>query len=312
MTPAPSIPVTRNLYCRTPRRHTLSPVAGINDPALSSTAPAINYTQALGRIQPLGANSHLLLTLPLLAVHPTHLATRLALKLPSRFVSTKHRVASTRSFRSLPGCKKRPKYLAVRGRPSSYQHHANVALQHIAPPKMMPSATSNPRRKSVFREVGLADDDSDNYAPVPTSPIHSIPILSPTPSLLRKATSPSRFSNERLEEVKEEELGDDEDSEYDSSDFEQRKRELFEGQAFTEVKAADVAAASGMTRLYRLCLLALLVFLVVPVTNLPFFGSSGAALGGAYAGVVPQGMDVFKRADSPTDVCTRWSHASKL
>lgn len=177
---------------------------------------------------------------------------------------------------------------------------------------MMPSATSNPRRKSVFREVGLADDDSDNYAPVPTSPIRSIPILSPTPSLLRKATSPSRFSNERLEEVKEEELSDDEYSEYDSSDFEQRKRELFEGQAFTEVKAADVAAASGMTRLYRLCLLALLVFLVVPVTNLPFFGSSGAALGGAYAGVVPQGMDVFKRADSPTDVCTRWSHATAI
>ncbi|EKG21203.1 Kelch-type beta propeller [Macrophomina phaseolina MS6] len=180
----------------------------------------------------------------------------------------------------------------------------------------MPPATSNPRRKSVFREVGLANDDSDKYAPVPSSPALSTPILSPMPAYSRKpaTSSPSRFSNERLEEVKEEEVSDNEHSDCDSGDSESRdERELFEDRAFVEVKAADLAAAGGMTRLYRLCLLALLIFLAVPVTNnLPFFGSTGAALGGAYAGVVPHSEDIFKRADSPTDVCTRWSHATAI
>ncbi|KAL1627268.1 hypothetical protein SLS56_006401 [Neofusicoccum ribis] len=107
---------------------------------------------------------------------------------------------------------------------------------------MMPPATSNPRRKSVFREVGLVDDDRDKYAPVP-----STPILVSTPSFPRKPALTARFP---LEGVKEEELGCDEASDYSIDDSKTRnEQDPFKAGDFVDLQA-DVAATAGMTRLY--------------------------------------------------------------
>lgn len=197
--------------------------------------------------------------------------------------------------------------------------------------KMMPSATSNPRRKSVFREVGLVDDDRENYAPVPIR----VPILS-APSLparngnkktaTRSSSSPIEYwpAPSLLEDVREEEMGDDEESDYEIGGLTQKKKQQtsrkeredsFEhGRIVTSKADVDVAltTAGGMTRLHRLCVLALLVFLVIPVTHrLPVFGPTVAGpMYGANAALIPRKSMLYGRADSPTDVCTRWSHAS--
>lgn len=174
----------------------------------------------------------------------------------------------------------------------------------------MPSATSNPRRKSVFREVGLVDDDREKYAPVP-----SVPILSSPASLPRKPRLSVRFPSDvaQLEEVKEEDPVHDELSDDDSiNDFDLRKRDDLCKPAPHLVELPATAVASGFTRLHRLCILALLVFLIIPITHdLPLFGTPGKVFGGAHAGLIPRHAALEKREDSPTDACTRWSHASK-
>ncbi|KAF9634480.1 Kelch-type beta propeller [Lasiodiplodia theobromae] len=198
---------------------------------------------------------------------------------------------------------------------------------------MMPSATSNPRRKSVFREVGLVDDDRENYAPVPIR----VPILS-TPSLparngnkkavTRSSSSPTEYwpAPSLLEDVREEEMGDDEESDCEIGGLTQKKKhqtsrkereDSFEhGRIVTAKADVDVALATagGMTRLHRLCVLALLVFLVIPVTHrLPVFGSTVAGPPyGVNAALIPREGMLYGRANSPTDVCTRWSHATAI
>ncbi|KAL1629545.1 hypothetical protein SLS54_001294 [Diplodia seriata] len=206
----------------------------------------------------------------------------------------------------------------------------------------MPSATSNPRRKSVFREVGLVDDDREKFAPVPMRvPILSAPSLpsrgnrkpAVSPVTARFPSSPTDYwpSPSPLEDVREEDMGDDEDSDCDFDDgrdgltekrqtskqerehvFEPEGGRLVQAKADVDAVAAAAAAAGGVTRLYRLCVLALLVFLVIPVTNrLPLFDSTIAGpMYGVSAGLVPRRGTLERRADSPTDVCTRWSHAN--
>ncbi|OJD36978.1 kelch repeat protein [Diplodia corticola] len=211
----------------------------------------------------------------------------------------------------------------------------------------MPSATSNPRRKSVFREVGLVDDDREKFAPVPMRvPILSTPSLpsrgsrkpAVSPNVARLPSSPTDYwpSPSPLEDVREEDLGDDEDSdcEIDGKGGLTEKRQpsvkkreavfvpeggggrggLVQAKADVDAVAAAAAAAGGVTKLYRLCVLALLVFLVIPVTNrLPLFDSKVAGpMYGVSAGLIPSRGTLEKRADSPTDVCTRWSHATAI
>jgi len=73
------------------------------------------------------------------------------------------------------------------------------------------------------------------------------------------------------------------------------------------------------SRLYRLGILAFLLAVTLPLLqNNPVVGDNGHTLFGARGGAVPstpveymeEVAEFLRRGDTPTDVCTRWSHQS--
>ncbi len=85
---------------------------------------------------------------------------------------------------------------------------------------------------------------------------------------------------------------------------------------------AKMVNPPGSSLYYRLLMLALIVVIAVPLLHdTPLLGKAGPSILGAKAGVIrrddaeaPAAIEgeIIKRDDSPTDVCSRWSHQAAV
>ncbi|OCK83708.1 hypothetical protein K432DRAFT_379259 [Lepidopterella palustris CBS 459.81] len=170
---------------------------------------------------------------------------------------------------------------------------------------------STQRRKSVFVEVGLVDEQT-------TERQRQSPILISQPSPMRtRPVQRVRFQSQNdicEEEYKNENEG--EDIEEDGSE---------------SVATEDYGTLSSTTfrpylhmetysRLFRLGMFALLLAIALPSSqNNPITGDNKHVLFGAKGGVIPsrpEGLEkdtvLLRRDKSPTDICKRWSHQTAV
>jgi hypothetical protein len=154
------------------------------------------------------------------------------------------------------------------------------------------SAMREPRRKSVFAEVGLVDEATIRRERCPT------PILIPDPSSQRlRPPKTVRFECQHDILGEKEKGRREEDSEWESdSDIEETDWETLEGM---NVKGHQTLFANS--KLYRLGLFAIALVLMLPIlqTN-PLFSL------GAGAAAIP--ASIIKREDTNTQICKRWAH----
>jgi hypothetical protein len=159
------------------------------------------------------------------------------------------------------------------------------------------SAMQEPRRrKSVFAEVGLVDEDTIRRERCPT------PTLIPDPRSQRLQPPKTVRFHCQHSILGEEQTGrSEESSEWDSdSDTEKRGWEALEGMKLS------CQTMFPNSKLYRLGLFALALVLVLPIlqTN-PLF-----SLGARAAAIPGERIDasLAKREDTNTQVCKRWAH----
>ena len=141
---------------------------------------------------------------------------------------------------------------------------------------------------SKFKETGL-DDGYEDIAPVPSQ------------DALLYGLSDSHDA----EVLHEDGQSDTDDSEIDTPQLE---------------KSDAALSRTNLPSLTRLHLLALILVITIPLLqNLPFAGRSGQGIIGVEGRVVERSSvqeraavdgELVGRDNSPTDVCTRWSHQS--
>lgn len=158
---------------------------------------------------------------------------------------------------------------------------------------------------SAFREVGLFDDDDSPVEPPPA----------------RWLEHPQSLKSE-TDGVEQEER--DENSEWEDVDSAADLTTAAKGVASPTVTLIDtdiaLVASPRSSRLHRLGVLALILAVSVPILqNTPLLGTNSHAILGAKGGVIPheartddsmlvEDVSFWKRDNSPTDVCKRWSH----
>lgn len=156
-----------------------------------------------------------------------------------------------------------------------------------------------PRRKSVFAEVGLVDEDTIRRERCPT------PTLIPDPSSQRLRVPKSvRFQCQHNILGDKQTRRSENESEWESdSDTEES-----EWKALGNMKLQPTMFANS--KLYRLGLFALALVLILPIlqTN-PLF-----SLGAKAAAVPAERIDasIARREDTQTQVCKRWAHQSTV
>ncbi|KAF2834811.1 hypothetical protein M501DRAFT_989388 [Patellaria atrata CBS 101060] len=162
------------------------------------------------------------------------------------------------------------------------------------------SEIPRPRRKSVFAEVGLIEDESN---------IQAIPAARLKRPLLRV-----RFRS------KPDILGPVEDHEHEWEDIDS-DTDSFNSNDQTEDMATMPYPYTSASRLSRLTLLAIFLAIIVPILhNTPLLGGDGHIPFGAKGGVIRHeqrgsrtlSAPLARRSDSATDVCHRWSHQAAI
>ncbi|KAM0807233.1 hypothetical protein AB5N19_07572 [Seiridium cardinale] len=159
-------------------------------------------------------------------------------------------------------------------------------------------------RKSIFREVGLMDDRSQDHQRSADS--------------LDENDLDDKYSGEvtGLEfEEPTSPAGIQRETRGDSYDSKSKARWL---SILTQVKRPRIKAAASApppttTSLHRLTMIALLIAIVLPAISYNN-GRKKVDISGADAGVIKRAPEVIleDRADSPTDVCLRWAQQSAM
>ena len=162
-------------------------------------------------------------------------------------------------------------------------------------------------RKSIFKEVGLDDDFSDDSAP--SSPVPAHPYRgSISTSHDKELETGRRDSHYNATTSKDEDRVSDPDEHSPTREsFQQRRSSrpwyarLSPGQRRPRVKTASSAPPPTVSSLQRLAMIALLIAVVFPAFSYNN-GRQTVQINGADAGVIA------RRDTSPVNVCTRWSH----
>lgn len=160
------------------------------------------------------------------------------------------------------------------------------------------------RRVSAFREVGLFDDGS---------------LIEPPPARWLEHSQSLESETDRAEEEEK-----DDNSEWEDVDSDADLTTAARGAASPTVTLVDtdiaLIASRKSSRLHRLGVLALILAVSIPILqNTPLLGTNSHAILGARGGVIPheartddrtlvEDVSFWKRDNSPTDVCKRWSH----
>ncbi|KAK7532820.1 kelch repeat protein-like protein [Phyllosticta citribraziliensis] len=175
---------------------------------------------------------------------------------------------------------------------------------------MLPPITAaNPRRKSIFREVGLLDGDDATLVPFPTPGGGVVPVVAAagrSSGKVRFTPDAEVFGGAVTNRARRERGGESEEED-----------ELL-GRGSRRIAA--VRNQPGWWTGYKIGLMVLLAVVLLPVLA----GSRRTFMWGAEAGVPrvdykewsggAKGRNdlLVKRENSPTDVCTRWSQATAV
>lgn len=160
-------------------------------------------------------------------------------------------------------------------------------------------------------EVGLVDEEIFRRRQA------TMPILMPNPSPKRvRPVQRVRFRS-KTDIFEEEKKSEDEWEDVDDTDSDDSTAED-DGTLSTTTLRPNTHTRT-YSRLYRLGILAFLLAVTLPLLqNNPVVGDNGHILFGARGGVIPstpadymeEDEKLLRRGDTPTDICTRWSHQS--
>ena len=159
-------------------------------------------------------------------------------------------------------------------------------------------------------EVGLVDEEIFRRQAI-------MPILMPNPSPRRvRPVQRVRFRS-KADIFEEEKKSEDEWEDVNDTDPDDSTAED-DGTLSTTTLRPNTHTRT-YSRLYRLGILAFLLAVTLPLLrNNPVVGDNGHTLFGARGGVIhsapanymEEDEELLRRGDTPTDVCTRWSHQS--
>lgn len=158
-----------------------------------------------------------------------------------------------------------------------------------------------PHRRSIFREEGLDDMNTSIHPSHPASKLHK-QISADEEAKDAKISLESKESILKKEDTKDSQVGGD------AAWF----SKLMKGPR-PQIRTASSAPPSSFSTIPRVALLAFLVAVVVPGFRYTS-GKDHINISGADAGVirnselVDNGSTIEGRANSPTDICTRWAH----
>lgn len=165
---------------------------------------------------------------------------------------------------------------------------------------------SKKERRSVFKELGLEDDDIKTL---------DEKLFPATPSHTRSNSDTSKQRDTQQAKLRKERAGEERYTPALTSVDERKSwySKLTSGRR-PQIKSAS-SAPTGLATLPRVAMIAFLLAIVIPgfLTK----GPNGVPADGANAGVI-KARDVdgagqaWKREDSPTDTCTRWSHQAAV
>jgi hypothetical protein len=181
-------------------------------------------------------------------------------------------------------------------RPSFSSHVTSDRLREGERASSIPKSRSNikPQRKSVFKEEGLDDMNRQPHG-------HS-----KTPSIAETSESkqPKVTFEHILKDLEHRDRGNEETKKSLLSKFKSSR---------PTIKTATSAPPGLFPTIPRAALIVLLICVIVPG-----FRYSGGGIGGADADViraselVENGSVIEGRQNSPTSICTRWSHQSRF
>ena len=170
----------------------------------------------------------------------------------------------------------------------------NPALEHIAADRI--------RRKSVFREVGLTEDDATTYPCTTERPLRKLRFNS-TPDVFEYDSSELSDFNERSPD--------------DTKDLQEK---IPHTRTIVLSPKTTLNDFHGSSVMYRLSALGLILAICVPLLQgAPWFGQASVPLNGVTGGVIRKDYNPILdgqpgslvRRDA-TDVCERFSHQSAL
>ena len=194
------------------------------------------------------------------------------------------------------------------GRPNFSSSKTSDRLRESDRRPSIPRITTKPRR-SVFREEWLDDVNCSVHSPIGIDKRKcSIPTIE---------LEETRGRNVTFDDI----LMDIEDKEHKVSESMRQKKghaPWFSKMARPKIKTTASAPPGSFSSLTRVTLLVFLIAVVVP--GFKYSGGREKVFGGADAGVmlkgrkelVENGSVIEGRQNSPTDVCTRWSHMSRF
>ncbi|KAI9172123.1 Kelch repeat-containing protein [Paramyrothecium foliicola] len=164
-------------------------------------------------------------------------------------------------------------------------------------------------RRSVFKELGLDDDfTSDSADPRPTSSTcEKRPHVADDDSdhererLGRAAVEPENSQLERRQSKRSSSGSPRQRQRRDSNSSRPWYAKLANPKGRPRIKSASGAPPGSISGLQRFTMITLLIAVVIPAFSY-YNGHSRVEISGADAG------PVFKRQDSPTEVCIRWAH----
>ncbi|TVY16442.1 Kelch repeat-containing protein [Lachnellula arida] len=184
------------------------------------------------------------------------------------------------------------------GRPSFTSNKTSDRLRECERRCSTPSKIK-PHRRSIFKEEGLDDLHCSVH---PSHSNNATNNSTPPPTITRPGT-PTTF-----DEI----LGNDEEKENSESRARRENPSLFSKMVKGPrpvIKSSATAPPGSFSSVPRMALIAFLIAVVVPG-----FRYSSGIMSGVDAGVIPEGILVDNgsmlegRANSPTDICTRWAH----
>lgn len=186
------------------------------------------------------------------------------------------------------------------GRPSFSSHKTSDRLREAERRPSLSRTNIKPLRRSVFKEEGLDDLNSSVY--------HATETSMPGTEIANTQGRNSTF-DDILKDL-DQENGQDSKNSGNSPWY----RKIGKGQR-PLIKSAASAPPGSISTIPRIALIAFLIALVVPGFR---YGGGKEKINGADAGVimkaelVENGSTIEGRQNSPTAICTRWSHQSKL
>jgi hypothetical protein len=166
------------------------------------------------------------------------------------------------------------------------------------------------RRQSVFREEGLEDLNTTIH---PSHPAHRTQKSESEPSSTQDTKQFKASSDTARTST---DTKDGSETGGTSSDSSRWFSKFIKGSRPT-LKSSSTAPPGPLSSLPRVALITFLIAIVVPGFKYST-GNGQAIVGGADAGVirvaelVDNGSVIEGRANSPTDICTRWAHQSQL